>query len=127
MTHYLPLLLIALLIAACSSTDPEEEPMLPEEVVIGTWQRIINQTEATLSIRDDGRYTVSYNTLTVEGEHQINSNGHLVVQDAGCGTFIGVYSMTFTDGERTLIFGMVDDNCVIRGERWRGGWSRVGQ
>lgn len=123
-----PMVLLLLLASACSSIDPIDETLLPEEILPGTWQRVINQAEVQLTISADGAYSVSYNTtLAFEGDYEYNANAHLVVQDMGCGTFAGTYSLTFTESQRSVILGMVEDNCQFRGDRWRGTWTRVGE
>ena len=118
--------LMAFLLMGCSSTSADEDEVSPEEALQGSWLRIVDLTQIRLVINADGTFTVSYDDLTFEGDYQFDANGLLVVRDMGCGTLSGVYSMTFTEESRSLILGLVEDNCRTRLDRWRGTWTRVG-
>ncbi len=126
MRSWILLLLMACLLTGCSSTSADDEDLTPEEMLVGTWVRVVDLIEIRLAIHDDGTFDVSYVNLDFEGTYTFDDNGLLVVQDSGCGNFGGVYSMTFTEGSRSLILGLVEDNCRTRMERWHGIWTRVG-
>lgn len=127
MRTWLLFLLIACLFVGCSSTDmDDDEELTTEESLRGNWVRVVDLTELRLTINEDGTYDVSFGALDFEGTYQFDINGLLIVQDSGCGNFAGVYSINFTEEARSLILGLVEDNCRARQERWHGIWTRVG-
>ena len=126
MRHWMLILLTAGLLTGCSSIVTDDDELTSSEALVGSWVRVVDLIEIRLTIHEDGTFDVSYVNLAFEGTYGFDDNGLLVVRDSGCGNFSGLYSMTFTEGSRSLILGLVEDDCRTRMERWHGTWTRVG-
>ncbi len=125
MRLYVLILLAASLLAGCSASSLDEEDPVPTNAWEGTWTRVVDLTQLRLTINPDETFTISYDALTFNGTYRFDTNGLFVVQDEGCSTLSGTYSMTFTEEARSMILGLVSDNCRTRFDRWRGPWTRA--
>ncbi len=115
-------LMILVLVVALSS-GCGDDPIAPEELLLGTWERTTDRGLFRLTLRADGSLTgaqVEDNT-TIEGTYTLEG-GTLTFFDDECGPTVGgVYQFSVT--EQSLQFTVINDACSGRRDAVHGVWA----
>ncbi len=114
-------LMILTLVGALSS-GCGDDPIPPEDLLLGTWERITDLGQTRLTFRADRSLTATQvGNTTIEGTYTLEG-GTLAFFDDDCGPTVGgVYQFSVTD--QSLQFTVINDACSDRRDAVHGVWA----
>jgi len=113
--------MILVLVGALSSCG--DDPIAPEELLLGTWERTTGEGLFRLTFRADSSFTAArvVDDTSIEGTYALEG-GTLTFFDDECGPTVGgVYQFSVTD--QSLQFTVINDECSGRSDVVHGAWA----